>query len=293
LKLLLLANPAASGRRARRFLPAIRELITRKAPGLDYHEAKDSADLQRQAEAAARSGYERVLVAGGDGTAHAAVNALRGSDAALGVLPLGYGNDLARALGIPLDPRAATEFLLRAPVGSIDLARAGERAYACVAGVGFDAAANRRANSWGGWLTGHRRYFAAALATLVTYRPVRIDLVSDSEEFRGEVMWVAVANAPNYGGGLRIAPDARLDDGVLDVCIIEPLSPPAVLRLYRRMLRGEHLKMSCVRYFRASRVQLRAPAGAELWGDGELVGRLPLEVRIEPAALRVVRSAAY
>ncbi|MGH9778475.1 MAG: diacylglycerol/lipid kinase family protein [Candidatus Acidiferrales bacterium] len=289
MKLLLLANPAASGRRARRFLPTIRQLLHRQAPGFDYHEAQDSADLQRQAEAAARAGYERVLVAGGDGTAHAAVNALRGTDAALGVLPLGHGNDLARALGVPLGPLAATEFVLRAPVDSIDLALVGERAYAGVAGVGFDAAANRRANSWGGWLTGHARYFAAAMATLATYKPIRVDLVSDSEEFSGEVMWVAVANAPNYGGGLRIAPEARLDDGVLDICIIEPISPVGVLQLYRRMRRGEHLKLPRVRYFRASRVQLRAPEGAELWGDGELVGKLPLEIRIEPAALRVLR----
>ncbi len=245
--------------------------------------------MQRQAEAAASSGYERVLVAGGDGTAHAAVNALRGTDTALGVLPLGHGNDLARALGIPLDPLAAVAFLHRAPVGSIDLALAGRCAYACVAGVGFDAAANRRANSWGGWLTGHARYFAAAMATLATYKPLRIELVSDSEEFTGEVMWVAVANAPSYGGGLCIAPEAKVDDGVLDICIIEPISRAAVLPLYTRIRRGEHLKMPCVRYFRASRVQLRAPEGAELWGDGEPVARLPLEIRIEPAGLRVLR----
>jgi diacylglycerol kinase (ATP) len=101
-----------------------------------------------------------------------------------------------------------------------------------------------------------------------------------------------VANAPNYGGGLRIAPEARVDDGVLDVCIVEPISRPAVLPLYLRLRRGEHLQMPCVRYFRAARVQLRAPEGAELWGDGELVGRLPLEIRVEHAALRVVRRPA-
>jgi diacylglycerol kinase (ATP) len=290
MKLLLLANPAASGRRAQRALPAVRQLLSKQAPGYDYHEARDAADLRQQAEGAARAGYERVLVAGGDGTAHAAVNALRGTDAALGVLPLGHGNDLARALGVPLDPLAAADFLVRASAGSIDLAVAGDRAYGCVAGVGFDAATNRRANSWGGWPRGHTRYFAAAMVTLLTYRPIRIDLVSDSEEFRGEVMWAAIANAPNYGGGLQVAPEARLDDGLLDVCIVEPISRPAVLRLYRRMLRGEHLKLPCVRYFRAGRVQLRAPAGAELWGDGELVGKLPLEIRVEPGALRVLRA---
>jgi diacylglycerol kinase (ATP) len=105
-------------------------------------------------------------------------------------------------------------------------------------------------------------------------------------------MWAAIANAPNYGGGLRIAPEARLDDGVLDICVVEPISRPAVLPLYARLRRGRHLRMPCVRYFRAGRVQLRGPADAELWGDGELVGRLPLEIRLEHAALRVLRAPA-
>ncbi len=288
MKLLFLANPSAAGRRARRLLPAIREIIARQTPGFDYHESQDATDLRRQAEAAARAGYERVLVAGGDGSAHAAVNALRGTQSALGAVPLGHGNDLARALGVPLDPLAAVEFLLRAPVASIDLARVGDVVYGCVAGVGLDAATSRRANSRGGWLTGHARYFLIALQTLATYQPIRVALTSDTESFSGEVMWLAVANAPNYGGGLRIAPQARLDDGLLDVCIIERISTFSLLRLYPALLRGEHVGAPKVRYFRASRVRLDAPAGAELFGDGEFLSRLPLEISVEPAALRVL-----
>ena len=288
MKLLFLANPNAAGRRTGHLLPAIRDAIARHEPGCDYHESQDAADLRRQAEAAAHAGYDRVLVAGGDGSAHAAVNALRGTRTALGVIPLGHGNDLARALGVPLDPVAAVEFLLRAPVVSIDLARVGDVVYGCVAGVGLDAATNRRANAWRGRLTGHTRYFLTALYTLASYWAIWIELTSDTESFSGEVMWVAIANTPNYGGGLRIAPQARLDDGLLDICIIERISTFGLLRLYPALLRGAHLGASCVRYFRTSRLRLEAPAGAELFGDGEFLGQLPLEISVEPAGLRVL-----
>ena len=292
MKLLLLANPSAAGRRARHLLPLIRQTIAGQAPGFDYNESNDAFDLRRRAAEAARAGYERVLVAGGDGSAHAAVNALRGTQTALGMVPLGHGNDLARALGVPLDPLNAIEFLLRATVVSMDLALVGDVAYACVAGVGLDAVTNRRANSWSGWFTGHTRYFLTALYTLASYRPIRVELTSDAESFSGEVMWIAIANTPNYGGGLRIAPQARLNDGLLDVCIIERISTPSLLRLYPSLLRGTHQKSPCVRYFRASRVRLEKPEGADLFGDGEFLARLPLEIEVEPGSLRVLGRLA-
>ena len=288
MKLFLLANPKAAGGRARTLLPALRAFFARRVTDFGYGEATASEDICRQAQEAARTGYERVLVAGGDGTAHTALNALCGSAAALGILPVGHGNDLARALGVPLEPQAAAEFLLEAPVGFMDVARVGEKIFGCVSGVGFDSETNRRANSWGPWPKGHLRYFLAGLLTLIRYRPLRLEMVTDSEEFTGEVMWVAVANAPTYGGGVRIAPEARLDDGLLDVCIIERTSRLALLALYPSIMRGGHLRARPVRYFRCSRVTLRAPAGAALYGDGEFLGLLPLEIKIEPAAARVV-----
>lgn len=290
-RLLLLANPAAGGRRARALLPRLRQILSRQTPGFDYFEAASSDELRAQARAAAREGFERVLAAGGDGTAHAALSGVQGSATALGILPLGHGNDLARAFGVPLEPEAAAEFLARAPVSSVDVCRVGAELYAGVAGVGLDSEANRRANAWGPWPSGHARYLLAGLRTLATYRPLRVELESDTETFAGEVMWLAVTNTPNYGGGMRIAPRARPDDGALDVCVIERMSRASLLCLYPRILRGEHLGHPSVRYFQAKRVSLRAPAGAELFGDGEFLARLPVEIRLEAAALRVLRRA--
>lgn len=291
MKVLMVANGDAASGRARSLLPSLRDFFSRHVSAFDYCETGSADELQREARQAARAGYDRVLAAGGDGTAHAVVNGLQGTGTALGVLPLGHGNDLARAFGIPLDPRAAAEFLLRAPVASMDLGRVGQELYAGVAGAGFDAETNRRANAWGAWPRGHARYLFAGLRTLVSYRALRVDLVSDAEEFSGEVMWVAVANAPFYGGGLRIASQAAMDDGLLDVCLIERMSPLALLALYPRLRRGDHLHARGVRYFRCRWLQFRAPAGAAVFGDGEFLGSVPLEIRVEPAAVRVLRRS--
>jgi len=260
-----------------------------KVESFDYLEPGSAEELRLHAEAAAREGYDRVIAAGGDGTVNALMNGLLGSDTALGILPLGHGNDFARSLGIPLDPRAAVDFLLHASVESMDVVRIGDRAYAGIAGMGLDAETNRRANAWGSWPTGHLRYFLAGLRTLLGFRPLRVELVTDSEEFSGEVMWIAVANSAFYGGGLRIAPEAAVDDGVLDVCVIEKMSPLRLLALYPSLMRGTHVRSRGVRYFRSTWVRLRSPVGTAVFGDGELLGEVPLEARIDPGALRVLR----
>ncbi|MFQ5695483.1 MAG: diacylglycerol/lipid kinase family protein [Terriglobia bacterium] len=291
MKVLLLANHEAAGGRARRVLPRLRDFFSRRLSAFDFCETKSADELRRFARAAAQAGYHRVLAAGGDGTANAVLNGLWGTEGVLGILPLGHGNDLARSLGVPLDPLAAAEFLLQAPPGAMDVVRAGENIYAGVAGVGFDAETNRRANRWAGGPRGHARYFLAALRTLASYQPLRVEIMTDAEAFTGPAMWVAVANTPYYGGGLRIAPQASPHDGVLDICIIEPLSAAGLLWLYPALKQGRHLRSRAVRYFRACKVEFRAPEGAELFGDGELLGRVPLKLEVEPAAVRVVRAA--
>jgi diacylglycerol kinase (ATP) len=290
MKLLLLANPTAAGGRARRLLPSVLRVLRRQSKSLETVEAPTPEAVEGVARDAVQAGYERIIAAGGDGTVNIVLNAVKGSQTALAVLPLGHGNDLARALGIPLDPFAAAELVLRRPAAQTDVGLAGDRMFATVAAVGLDAETNRRARRWGSWPRGHLRYFLAGLRTLATFRPYRINLVTDSEEFTGEAMWVAVANGPYYGGGIRIAPEASLSDGLLDVCVIERMSPAALLALYSALMRGEHLRSRAVRYFRCTRAQFREPVGVELHADGEPVTQLPAEIVVEPEAVRMVRG---
>lgn len=290
MRVLLLVNPEAHGGRVRRLIPALKDFFLAYIPQFEWYMPTSAEDLQKTAQQAAATGYDRLFVAGGDGTAHAAINGLYGSSMALGIIPTGNGNDLSLSLGIPRDPIAAVHFLLQAPVGEMDVVRAGNVVYAGVAGVGFDAAVNRRANSWPGWLQGHLRYWLAGFLTKPAYAPQRYELVIDSEEHRGEALWISFANTPRYGGGLRVAPQARFDDGLLDVCLVEPMSFTQLLDLYPAIYRGEHLTSPLVRTFRAREVVVRAPGGAELYGDGERLGETPVRLRVEPRALRVLRA---
>lgn len=290
MKVLVLANAEAASRRAGRLLPRLLEFLRTRLPHLEYTPTGSAAELRQCAGQAARAGYDWVIAAGGDGTAHAALNALVGSDTALGILPLGQGNDLARALGMPLDPFAAAHTLTTAPAGRIDVVRAESGFYACVGSVGFDALANHYANRFASPLSGHWHYLVGVLAALVVWKPIEIEVMADTAAFRGPVSFVAVANAPNYGGGLRIAPDAQMDDGEVNVCIVEAVSKPELLETFPLLFSGQHLSRPFVRSFRAHEVSLRAPVARDLYADGEFLAPLPVTLRVEPGRLRVLRA---
>ncbi|MFQ5817476.1 MAG: diacylglycerol/lipid kinase family protein [Terriglobia bacterium] len=289
MKILLLANPDAANGRARRVLPRLLDFLHARLPKLEYTPVHSAHELCRCAAEAARAAYDCVIAAGGDGTAHTALNGLVGSQTALGILPLGKGNDLARALGMPLDPFAAAHTLTAVRASYIDVVRTDSGFYACVAGVGFDALANRYANRLASPFSGHWHYLLGVLAALVVWKPMEVEVVTDSGEFRGSANLVAVANAPSYGGGLRIAPNAQLDDGSVNVCIVEAVSKRELAETYPLLFSGQHLRRPFVRSFRAQEVSLRAPAGAELYADGEFLTRLPVTLRVAPAHLRVLR----
>ena len=290
MKTLLLANGEANGGRAGKVVPRLLDFIAQRSSNFEYRHARSAEELCAAARAAAAAGVERVFVAGGDGTAHAAVNGLAGSDTALGIIPVGNGNDLAGALGLPRDPFQAAGFLLNAPVRRMDLVRAGDQVFAGVAGAGFDSATNRRSNAWPRWPRGHLRYWLAGFATMLTYEAERMEIVADGERIEGAFQWAAFANTMRYGGGLRIAPQADWSDGQMDICLIEAMSFTELLDLYPSLFDGRHTDSPRVRMLRAKQVELRAPAGMEVYGDGELLGVAPMRLRVEPGALRVLAA---
>jgi diacylglycerol kinase (ATP) len=268
-------------------------------------EASDSPqDLTTRARRAAEDGVERLLVAGGDGSQHLAVQGLVGSETALAPLPLGSGDDLAASLGVPFGLDGAFDFLLTAPLGAIDVIRCSRataehdsaesrdesvRFAAGVASVGFDAAVSRTANRM-------RRvprsllYPAAALATLARYRMPQLDVRWEGGGWSGKGLFVAVANTPRYGGGMRVAPAARPDDGWLDVVVVEAVARVTVLRLFPRIYSGRHVTHRKVRVVRGRRVEVAADRPLLAQGDGELLGPPSNSWRfdVSPAALRVV-----
>ena len=250
-----------------------------------------------------------VLVLGGDGSVQRQLTALVRLRIPLLVVPAGSANDFARALGLRTRAQAlrAWERFVRSgsDVRQIDvgvLRFAGEGApatnnpayFCCAAGAGVDALAARQAGSMPGWLRGHGGYFLAAIPALIGFRARRITVAastqdgSDVRTISEPGILVAAANTPWYGHGMRIAPQAELDDGRLEVCFVRRVGKLRLLRLFPKVYRGAHAGLREVEYFRAERLRIESERPMDVHADGEPVGQTPIEVSVARKALRVI-----
>jgi diacylglycerol kinase (ATP) len=283
----LLTNPTSGkGRGARARVAALARLGEAGVRPRDLagRDADEALDLARQCVA---DGVEALVVAGGDGMVHIGVQALAGTDTKLGVIPAGTGNDVARYFDLPRkDPRAAAERLLAGRSRTIDLARSGNKHFITVLAAGFDAIVNERANKMT-WPQGQMRYNIATLAELRTFRPIPYILDLDGVTHNLDAMLVAVGNGPSFGGGLRITEGAVLDDGLLDVVIIKPMSKLGLIRTYPKLFKGTHTGHPAYEHHRVRSVTVAAP-GIVSYADGERFGALPLTVECAPNALTVL-----
>jgi len=246
----------------------------------------------------------RLLIAlGGDGTLQALVNAAYGQDVVLAILPGGGGNDFAAALRLPTDPLLAAKLLAsgRPAPRCLDLARARtadgrERLYVGGGGVGIDAEAARHAAGRWQRLPGRSRYIAAALQALCSYRPseIRVEF-SDGKQtpLETEAFLAAALNTPSYGGGIRLAPDARLDDGLLDVVTVEATGLAEALTWIPELLRSGELRRARLRRIHAAKFRLVANRECLFHGDGEILGPAPVEIEVLPRAARVLAPCKF
>ncbi|WP_372729242.1 diacylglycerol kinase [Nocardioides sp.] len=255
---------------------AVRDLLGR--------DADEGLDLAR---ASVAGGVESLVVVGGDGMVHLGVQAVAGTPTVLGVVPAGTGNDVARYFDLPRrDPLAATDRIIAGRTRTIDLARSGSKYFVTVLAAGFDAIVNERANAMR-WPKGQMRYNVATLAELRTFEPLSYRLELDGEARRVDAMLVAVGNGPSFGGGLRITEGAVLDDGLLDVVIIKPMTKPELLRTYPKLFKGTHVTIPQYEHHLVRSVTVAAP-GVVSYADGERFGPLPLTVECAPGALTVL-----
>ena len=212
--------------------------------------------LARQAVA---EGYDTIIAAGGDGTVNEVVNGMAGSHAALGVIPLGTGNDFAAMMGMPDEPAACLDRILHGPRMAVDLCRANDRFYASSVGAGFDGECTYTANHSLKWLRGMAVYVLSVFKTVLAYKPRRVRLVIDGEVMQKDIALVAVANSRTYGGGMLVTPDAAADDGFFDVCLVDRMSPARIVMLLPRLIKGSHLTMPEVTVYKARKVTLDCP----------------------------------
>lgn len=293
----MVVNPTAGHGRARTDGERVHDAL--RSRGLEVLDltGEDAA----HALARVRSALDRLdalIAVGGDGMAHLGVNAIAGTGIPLGLVPAGSGNDLARCLGLPVgDIPAAVDVVITAldneprRIDAIATTFPGAPSLvpewtACVVSAGIDAAVNERANTYR-WPRGHGRYVRGVLAELAGFRPYDYRLIIDGQEQTQSGTLVALANAPSFGGGLKIAPGAAMDDGLMNVVIADALTRRQILALFPRLYAGTHLSHPAVRVVQARVVTIEPgeiPPPTP-FGDGEELPPLPLTARVVPRAV--------
>jgi YegS/Rv2252/BmrU family lipid kinase len=285
---LLIVNPSAGGGRAGAALPDVQDALRRA--GIE-HRVETTRDLDHARELArgATASGEVAVAFGGDGLVGAVADALRHSEGVLGVLPGGRGNDFARVLGIPREPVAAVDVLASGGIRSLDLGEAGGRTFIGIASCGFDSEANRIANQ-ARFVRGNLVYAYGAVRALIGWRPATFELILDGERQHVVTGYsVGAANNKAYGGGMYAAPDAELDDGLLDIVTLSAMSKRRFLTsLMPKVFKGAHVDEPEVTVLRAAEVTISADRPFTVYADGDPIAELPVTVRALPHAIRAI-----
>ena len=302
LTIVVAINPSASFGKSRSVGPAVVARLRAAGHSVTSLQEPNFATLVEVAALAVAQQPDALVVVGGDGMVSLGVNLLATTTVPLGIIPSGTGNDMARGLGIPVgDIDAAVDALLESlarPARAIDAGRIRHTDddgrdqltwFACVLSAGFDAIVNERANNLRR-PRGKSRYLVALAIELAKLRPIRYRLVLDGVETVTDAALIAVGNNQSIGGGMRVTPDAVVDDGLFDVLVVTPLSRTAFLRVFPKVFAGTHLGHPAVTIHRAKTVRIEADRVAA-YADGERVSRLPVDIEMVAGALHVLMPA--
>jgi len=286
MKCLFLVNPATGRNNSYRIWKDIRPHISFP---YDFTFTSAPGEATKIAEDAARQGFERVVAVGGDGTVSEVVNGIAGKDAELGIIPAGSGNDFVKALNVPQKPLDALAAIKRGRSQEVDLGRHDGGFFINVAGVGFDAETlhtNRNIK----FLRGSLAYVTSVILTLVRYSPKNAKITIDGKTYHRKLWLVAVANGQYFGGGMKISPDSKIDDGLFEVCLVNEISRLEIVRFLPRVFNGGHKEHRAFEVIRGREVKIDFETPTMVQTDGEIIGLTPVTFSLQPKALRVIRS---
>jgi diacylglycerol kinase (ATP) len=299
LRLVVAINPTASFGKGRDVGPAVVQTLRALGHGVTSLQEPDFEQLMEAGRRAVASKPDALIVVGGDGMINLGTNLVATTKVPLGIVPSGTGNDMARGLGIPHDnTEAAIEKLVAAlhqPPWIMDAALVtytddagdpAQRWFACVLSAGFDAIVNERANHMT-WPKGPNRYLLALGLELLKLKPIPYRLVLDGNEIVTTGALISVGNNVSLGGGMKVTPDAKVDDGLLDVLVVQALSRASFLRIFPRVFKGEHVTDRRVSIYPAKKIRIESE-GVVAYADGERIGMLPIDIEVKQKALRVL-----
>lgn len=289
MRLHVVYNPTAGRGRAQRLIRIVEEELRRLGGEVTLHPSSSPEDLTRAcAEASREARIDRVVVCGGDGSLNYAVREFDLDRGTLAVLPLGSGDDFANVCRVPKDLRDACSLIIRGNAREVDVALANGIRYLGVAGLGFDSEVNEYANGIK-WLGGSLVYVYATLRLLPRFTPRRVRIDGKAEQ---PIMFAAVGNSPQYGGGIRIVPEAKIDDGLLDACIVHATSRFQLLLTMPAAYSGAHVKKPFVETRRGTEFRFDSEQPMKVYADGERLTQTPVTFSLAKGKLRIVAPAS-
>jgi YegS/Rv2252/BmrU family lipid kinase len=284
--LALLVNPSSARGRTLKLLPRVEQELDALRIPFRVERTRSLEDGVARALRAVEAG-EVPVVMSGDGLIGAVGGAMAGAETPLGIVPGGRGNDLARVLGIPDDPTGAVAVLAAGEARRIDVGEANGKRFLGIVSVGFDSECNRRANEVR-FLRSNLVYVYSLLRTLLGWKPARFTIRVGEERMRISGYSVSVANSSTFGGGMRIAPKAELDDGLFDIVTIGDVGKLRFVGNLPKVFKGTHVDEEEVRVFRAPHLELTASRPFPVYADGEHLTELPATLRVLPRALSIL-----
>lgn len=287
----MVLNPSAGGGDAVEHAEQLQKLVTRAGHTLDITMPGGEAEVEAVVRRGVAAGYERILAAGGDGTLNRMIPALADTGVPLGIVPLGTVNVLAREFGLPLEPERALQVAMHGVERRVDLGVANGRLFALMAGLGFDAQVISEIVPRLKDLFGPLAYITAGLQVLTRYKSSILKLEGDDFSLELPAWLMVVGNAGYYAYELDMAPDACMDDGLLDVCIFAEKSALDRLTQISALFMGQHTRHPNVRNFRTAGLRISATPPVHVQLDGDTVGMSPVDISVRPRALSVIVPA--
>jgi diacylglycerol kinase (ATP) len=292
MNLLVLLNPHARGGRSKRLAPKVAALLAQTSHVVMIVQPGSVDNMRARIRAARGNGFEAVIVAGGDGTLHDALGVIEESGLPLGLIPLGRGNDFARNVGIPQALEASCAFPDVPEIREVDLPTVNGFPFGSIACVGFDAVVNQLSREHKGYLKGTAGYVVCVLKALLSFTPFDVELTLDSRRWHGSISMIAVANGQCYGGGMKMAPHAVMDDGLLTAVIVRALTPMQLLRKFPRVFTGTHVHDARIDVVHARCITIATDGPRDVWADGEHCGALPATFLVGHTRVRVLMPRA-
>lgn len=288
MSILFIVNPAAGKSKASKLIPKITSHMENRKIHFKIINTEYPGHAKELASKAKEEGFDMVVAVGGDGTLYEVVNGGVGKDIKIGVIPAGTGNDLAKTLLIPRDTIGALDVIIAGKEKKIDLGKINGHYFINVAGAGFDCDVLVETQKLKKYLSGILAYIVGIFKALINYKPRKMELILDGKKLSEQVFLIAIANGKYYGGGMKVAPDADIQDGYFDICVVKHVSKLTVIKLLKTFVNGEHTKHPRVDTYKAKTIEIYSEKPFPVNADGEIAGSTPIKMECIPQILTVI-----